>query len=399
MVKNTRNAWSLCCLLPLVLAVLVYPLAAAEQPQTAIVYLHGFCGEPDTWVPLVSNLQSRITQDSQSPLAQSYASSYYYVRFDGQNVSYAVLDPHVGNFAARNTIDTTVRVFLVSFYAPNVPTSDPNYTLSVANISILNKAYELASILADIKQRFGVSDFIVVGHSMGGLVARAYLEGLALGSTHVPPASDVRRLITVDTPHLGAASALLLQDLGLPLTFCPAADSVNQRELSPSLNNNTLNSIISSVQSIAQSVPINSIVSNAPGVTLLDKTYVTSQLCSQDDDSVVCKSEQALLGRSNWTTKDDVYGSANLTSDNCHVSGLGPILHLLQCLTSSANGQSSVFNSVYDPLSTELLASFAEQSGIVGFIDAAVGPSGTATITKGDNLTVQGWAADKVRDR
>src|ERR1017187_1715172 len=100
MVKHTRKAWLLWCLLPLVLA---YPLVAAEQPKTAIVYLHGWCGDPDTWLPLVSDFQSRLKNDSQSPLAQDYLSSYYYVRFDGQTVSYAVTNPRVIDFAARTT--------------------------------------------------------------------------------------------------------------------------------------------------------------------------------------------------------------------------------------------------------------------------------------------------------
>lgn len=58
----------------------------------------------------------------------------------------------------------------------------------------------------------------LVGHSMGGLAARAYLQGGAY-------ASDVSQLITVDTPHAGSLLpyfyriyAGLVPDLGAPLT-------------------------------------------------------------------------------------------------------------------------------------------------------------------------------------
>ena len=46
----------------------------------------------------------------------------------------------------------------------------------VAGVSILNKADELAQVIAFITQLTGVKDVVVIGYSMGGLVARAYMQ-------------------------------------------------------------------------------------------------------------------------------------------------------------------------------------------------------------------------------
>ncbi|NWF81192.1 MAG: alpha/beta hydrolase [Chloroflexi bacterium] len=50
------------------------------------------------------------------------------------------------------------------------------------------------------KQRSGASSVILVGHSMGGLVARSYIQSNDY-------ANDVARLITLGTPHRGAGEA------------------------------------------------------------------------------------------------------------------------------------------------------------------------------------------------
>jgi pimeloyl-ACP methyl ester carboxylesterase len=50
------------------------------------------------------------------------------------------------------------------------------------------------------KQKSGKPKVILIGHSMGGLVARSYIQSQAY-------AGDVERLITVGTPHRGSAQA------------------------------------------------------------------------------------------------------------------------------------------------------------------------------------------------
>ena len=52
------------------------------------------------------------------------------------------------------------------------------------------------------KQRSGAKQVILVAHSMGGLVARSYIQSAAY-----PARNDVARLITLGTPHRGSAES------------------------------------------------------------------------------------------------------------------------------------------------------------------------------------------------
>lgn len=61
--------------------------------------------------------------------------------------------------------------------------------------------------IADIKSACACSRVDIVAHSMGGLVARAYVESPSFGF-------DVRKLIFLGTPHLGTPSAYLTWEAG-----------------------------------------------------------------------------------------------------------------------------------------------------------------------------------------
>jgi triacylglycerol esterase/lipase EstA (alpha/beta hydrolase family) len=63
-------------------------------------------------------------------------------------------------------------------------------------------ADQLAAKLDEIKANTGASQVVLVCHSMGGLVARAYLRRYG--------AAKVRRLVTIGTPHHGSMHAWLM---------------------------------------------------------------------------------------------------------------------------------------------------------------------------------------------
>jgi triacylglycerol esterase/lipase EstA (alpha/beta hydrolase family) len=63
-------------------------------------------------------------------------------------------------------------------------------------------APQVAQKIAQIERDTGASQVVVVGHSMGGLVARTYIR--RYGGAHV------RRLITLGTPHAGSRHAYLM---------------------------------------------------------------------------------------------------------------------------------------------------------------------------------------------
>jgi pimeloyl-ACP methyl ester carboxylesterase len=65
--------------------------------------------------------------------------------------------------------------------------------------SIEDFADQLAAKIATVVAATGAGQVVLVGHSMGGLVARAYLRRYG--------AANVRRLVTIGTPHLGCMHA------------------------------------------------------------------------------------------------------------------------------------------------------------------------------------------------
>jgi hypothetical protein len=91
-------------------------------------------------------------------------------------------------------------------------------------------AQNLRNLLYNIDRLYGNTyQLYLVGHSMGGLVCRAYLEALAGSDSWL---SKIKGLITLGTPHLGAPLALTTmigswQDLNAilgKLDFPPAID-------------------------------------------------------------------------------------------------------------------------------------------------------------------------------
>jgi triacylglycerol esterase/lipase EstA (alpha/beta hydrolase family) len=84
---------------------------------------------------------------------------------------------------------------------------------------------EVAEIVAAVLAITGATKVTIVGHSMGGLAARAYAQ------YHAEPHLD--RIVTVGTPHQGAWIATLCNVPG----FCELAgilgDSVAVGELEP----------------------------------------------------------------------------------------------------------------------------------------------------------------------
>jgi len=80
----------------------------------------------------------------------------------------------------------------------------PVYALSYGPpfASIETFAPQVAAKIAQIERDTGATQVVVVGHSMGGLVARTYIR--RYGGAHV------RRLITLGTPHAGSRHAWLM---------------------------------------------------------------------------------------------------------------------------------------------------------------------------------------------
>lgn len=87
-----------------------------------------------------------------------------------------------------------------------------------------NSAQDLQSLLSAIDKLYAVSDYqvVLVGHSMGGLVCRAYLESVGASDSW---RENIRALVTLGTPHLGAPLALsaILGQMQLTVPNMPAS--------------------------------------------------------------------------------------------------------------------------------------------------------------------------------
>jgi pimeloyl-ACP methyl ester carboxylesterase len=120
------------------------------------------------------------------------AQAEYDLYFDGTNVRLAQaagLDLSIGPIATSVSgtagyVPCDARNFAISFYgwATNALAFDP---LTVDQVSIITKAYELSQVLKAISGLTYVQDVIVIAHSMGALDTRAYLE--EMGSTYPGP--------------------------------------------------------------------------------------------------------------------------------------------------------------------------------------------------------------------
>lgn len=82
------------------------------------------------------------------------------------------------------------------------------YTLDFSSnrdLSLRQQGDQLAWIVRAVRRATGAKKVVLVGHSMGGLAARAYLQ--------FHSADDVAALVTVGTPHAGSPLAYFKEDL------------------------------------------------------------------------------------------------------------------------------------------------------------------------------------------
>jgi pimeloyl-ACP methyl ester carboxylesterase len=186
------------------LLLLASPALAAELP---VLFIHGFCSSADTWNDTLPQLSTR--------------------RY-GEDAPRVYEDAH-GKAAARTMVSQGSRTFRIDFS----DLSGGFDLLAVANVPTDRKAGELKVIIDAIKKFTGAPGVILIGHSLGGLAARSYIQGTGHDrkGNLIPYGRDVAALITIDTPNQGSKLAFVS---GFPKQDeCILADSVNLRELQP----------------------------------------------------------------------------------------------------------------------------------------------------------------------
>jgi len=181
--------------------------SAAMAAELPVLFIHGFCSSADTW-------------DETLPQLSTHRYGYDAPRvYEGAN----------GKAAAKTLVQAGSKTFRIDF-------SDLKGgfdLLAVANVPTARKAGELKVVIDAIKQFTGAPAVILVGHSLGGLAARSYMQGTGHDRNGVPIGygRDVAALIMIDTPNQGSALAYVS---GFPKRDeCVLADTTNLRELQP----------------------------------------------------------------------------------------------------------------------------------------------------------------------
>lgn len=169
----------------------------------------------------------------------------------------------------------------------------PQGDASASRIGIRDKANELKRVIDFVKATTGSTEVILVGHGMGGLVSRAYVQGLGInaGGEGVSYDADVAGVITIDAPHRGVTAETMPAEWN---AACASAASTNWREMQPNVPGSLLE-----------------VMNQAPwpaGVRLDAIASYYSERAALDTDGVVLRESQDPRGISSyWNALGDVH--------------------------------------------------------------------------------------------
>jgi pimeloyl-ACP methyl ester carboxylesterase len=217
---------------------------SGTPPSEPVLFVHGWCGSAAGWKAMIEG------EDDTFGL-QQIDSARYGERGEWTRLSYSHLQNTIQPEGAARSQVYAIELTYDSCQAADCNETDP---ILVAQTRIVEKAFQLKKAIEFIRAETGHPKVALVGHSQGGLVARAYVQGLACPdrgygagaaclTSREPYDGDVSRLLTIDTPHLGADMAEwdLLAEYGLAAALparlfdldCAAQDTVSKREMTP----------------------------------------------------------------------------------------------------------------------------------------------------------------------
>jgi pimeloyl-ACP methyl ester carboxylesterase len=352
--------------------------AAQNPPSRPILFVHGWCGSPYDWAPFFGPLTQTF------PAALYTNQTVYLVQYNSVSNTFTYwteTTPSAGASTAlvpiaESAIPATARFFVLQLYDPNPSSTDRTSSINVAKISILNKAYEIAQVVNHIASITQVPQVNILAHSMGGLDARAYAEGMASAgacydySSGVPDytastctpgsggaayAGNLANIVTLDTPNAGSplANSALLADSGISSLACQASGSTNNVEITPASDLlqaiNYAGSALGGASPIPLAVPVQAIEDYASDVELSwtgltgysdDVVQKTSQ--SIDDNVSAANSTATLVDIPIPYLSSAIAGvpGCNVTVPILSISE--PLIHLTSCLGELAPTQQAI---------------------------------------------------------
>lgn len=160
-----------------------------------ILFIHGLNSSSDTWNPLLGSLQAYYGWSYGGRLDAC-------LNMDGNNTTCSINDYFM--FTNLNNIQNADMYTLNFDVNPN-GTVFNNAVLSNQS-AIYKQGYAVRDAIHKIMQKTGKNKIILVGHSMGGLASRQYLQNTSYYQTDGK--HHVAKLVTVGTPHGGSNASL-----------------------------------------------------------------------------------------------------------------------------------------------------------------------------------------------
>ena len=345
-------------LLAILVAFSPFPaLGQSTKIGLPVVFVHGFCGNADDFIPLEAQVKSYL--QTRFPTYYQHASNGHdeYVAF--YNGSSVVFQLPGSSATTSPPVSSSIRFFLVALDDPKDSFYEDFDAYSVAQIPIEAKGDELAHILWRVKQITGAPRVIVIGHSMGGLDSRAYIEQLAEPTADTVDTdvyfNDIASLITLDTPHAGSPYAATRS---FPWPSCILQDSQNKDQMAPG------SSLLSELNyrpgtAVATALPAGLILSAIVSTwsTSGPVTDPNAPLVVNDTDNVVSGESQditqaindpATNSQSELAAEPNVFLAPFKAGDGSSTCGVDSRLHFLTC-SGFAPQTVSLIDSLLEP--------------------------------------------------
>lgn len=179
-----------------------------DNNSTFVVLTIQMCNTKATPVILIPGITGSIASVSTSNivpiLPDNNSPLIYWKNFVNVNNLYGLHDPYgvVGWGSLIDTLTNNTNRYIVGCNLFPMP-----YDWRLHPDNIVNKY--LVPWINEIKKRTGATKVNIVAHSMGGLIARAYIQSNNYNN-------DVDKLIMLGTPHYGSVNAYYLYDGGDP---------------------------------------------------------------------------------------------------------------------------------------------------------------------------------------
>ena len=172
-------------------------LTASLKIPYPIIFIHGLASDSDTWNTLTDNIDKTYgwTFGGRMDFCLNADGNKYTANFATDYKDFTALQ---NNLSVADYYYVNFSVSAAGVFGPNTYTSQSNQS------AIFKQGRAVRDAIKYVRQKTGADKVILVGHSMGGLASREYLQNPAVWQSDAQ--HHVAKLFTVGTPHGGSNS-------------------------------------------------------------------------------------------------------------------------------------------------------------------------------------------------